>query len=402
MQVSRALLVAAALCAPAASLNVRGGLEAAADPAEAAGAAEAAAADSGSDMDSSALTHADSGHMITPLDAVASRSHVPTMIPRGTFAARKFETKLSKLHGGAEHYVPAVVPEGTLSGLEKPDPKDPKTMPVEMPNMVPSGHFARVAQQVRSQKMSRTFGDDRSQKQGACDVLSTLVEMGRFVYEAEYTATKGVEKAGEAILQMHNIVCPHIWQRFPDAAKCMPACATMAERITKLSSPEFIGEVKTPKQKCEGKPGRKVNLALVAALTGPNLLFGTDFCDDVYEKPPNCDKTETGAATITQQGMTGAAEEPDVEAMEKAAEKAVLRKEHLSWAHHQIQPVEDEADEDGTVEPPVNGTEVYAARNAKVQAQVEKEAAEAAAEAADAADAEDDAVPPATDETPVE
>ena len=51
---------------------------------------------------------------------------------------------------------------------------------------------------------------------------------------------------------------------------------------------------------------------------------------------------------------------------------------------------------------PVNGTEVYAARNAKVQAQVEKEAAEAAAKAAEAADAEDDAVPPAADEKPVE
>ncbi len=50
----------------------------------------------------------------------------------------------------------------------------------------------------------------------------------------------------------------------------------------------------------------------------------------------------------------------------------------------------------------MNGTEVYAARNAKVQAQVEKEAAEAAAKAAEAADAEDDAVPPAADETPVE
>ena len=44
--------------------------------------------------------------------------------------------------------------------------------------------------------------------------------------------------------------------------------------------------------------------------------------------------------------MTGAAEEPDAQAMEKAAEKAVLRKEHLSWAHHQIQPIEDEADEE--------------------------------------------------------
>jgi hypothetical protein len=380
MQVSRALLVAAALCAPAASLNVRGR-----DP-----------------VDTSALTHDDSPKMVTPLDDVASRSHVPTMIPRGTFAAQKFENKLSKLHGGAEHYVPAVVPEGTLSGIAPPAPKDPKTMPIEMPNMVPSGHFARVAEQMRSQKMSRLFGDDRSQKQGTCDVLSTLVEMGRFVYEAEYTATRGIEKAGEAVLQMHNIVCPHILQRFPDAAKCMPACTTMAERITKLSSPDFIGEVKTPKQKCEGKPGRKVNFALVAALTGPNMLFGTDFCDDVYSMPPKCDKTATGAATINKQGMTGAAEE-DVPAMEKAAESAVLRKEHLAWAHHQIGPVEDEVDEDGTVDPPVNGTEVYAARNAKVQAQVEKEEAEEAARAADAADAEDDAVPPAaSDKTPVE
>jgi len=324
------------------------------------------------------------------------------MIPRGTFAAHKFENKLSKLHGGAEHYVPAVVPEGTLSGIEPPAPKDPKKMPIEMPNMVPSGHFARVAEQIRSQKMARLFGDDKSQKQGTCDVLSTVVEMGRFVYEAEYTATRGIEKAGEAVLQLHNIVCPHIMQRFPDAAKCMPACATMAERIKKLSSPDFIGEVKTPKQKCEGKPGREVNFALVAALTGPNMLFGTDFCDDVYPKPPNCDKTATGAATINEQGMTGASEE-NVQAMVKAAENTVLRKEHLAWAHHQIRPVEDEADEDGTEDPPVNGTEVYAARNAKVQAQVEMEEAEEAARAADAADAEDDAVPPAApDKTPVE
>lgn len=385
MQISRVLLFAGALCAPSASLNVRGREGVPAAP-----------------VDTSALTHADSPRTVTPLDNVLSRSHVPTMIPRGTFAARKFEHKLSKLHGGAEHYVPAVVPEGTLSGIEAPTPKDPKAMPIETPNMVPPGHFARVAQQVRAQKMSRLFGDDRSQKQGTCDVLSTLVELGRFVYEAEFTASRGVEKAGEAVLQMHQIVCPHILQRFPDAAKCMPACATMAERIKKLSSPEFIGEVKTPRQKCEGKPGRKVNFALVAALTGPNLLFGTDFCDDVYAKPPRCDKTATGAATINEQGMTGAAKE-NVPAMEKAAEKAVLRKEHLAWAHHQIMPVEDQADEDNTVDPPVNGTEVYAVRNAKVQAQVELEAeAEAAAKAAEAADAEDDAVPPPADGPPLQ
>ena len=36
--------------------------------------------------------------------------------------------------------------------------------------------------------------------------------------------------------------------------------------------------------------------------------------------------------------------------MEKAAESAVLRKEHLAWAHHQIGPVEDEVDEDADEE----------------------------------------------------
>ena len=378
MHVARALIAAAALSVPAASLNIRG-LDA--------------------DGGAPALTHdVDAAHTVTPLEDVPSRSHVPTMIPRGTFAARKFASDLTRLHGGAEHYVPAVVPEGTLSGIEQPA-KSPKSMPIEKPNMVPSGHFARVAQQMRSQKMSRLFGDDKSQKQGTCDVLGSLVQMGRFIYEAEYTATEGVEKAGEALLKMHEIVCPHIRQRFPDAAKCMPACATMAERITKLSGPEFIGEVKTPKQKCEGKPGRKVNYALVAALTGPNLLFGTDFCDDVYEKPPSCDKTATGAATINEQGMTGAAQ-PDIPAMEKAAEKSVLEMEHLTWAHHQIKPVEDPPADD-TADPPVNSTEVYIARNAKVQAQVEKEEAEEAMKAAEDDDAADSAAADAEGKPPV-
>ena len=68
-----------------------------------------------SDGGAPALTHdVDAAHTVTPLEDVPSRSHVPTMIPRGTFAARKFASDLTRLHGGAEHYVPAVVPEGTL------------------------------------------------------------------------------------------------------------------------------------------------------------------------------------------------------------------------------------------------------------------------------------------------
>ena len=389
MKVALSIVAAAALCAaPAASLNVRRGLAPPLDVDDpAADTAKQAMDTSGS------LTHTvGEQHTVIPNENVPAGSHVPQMVDRGTFAARKFENRLRALHNGTEHYVPAVVPEGTLTGIVPPE-KEPKRMPHEMPNMVPSGHFARVAQQMRTQKMSKMFGDDRSQKQGLCDVLGTVVEMGRFVYEAEYTSANGVEKAGEAILKMHDIVCPYLRHRFPDATSCcnMPACEAMAERIKKLSSPEFIGEVKTPRQKCENKPGRKVNYALVAALTGPNMLFGTDFCDDVYKTPPSCDKTAVGRATLAgMKNVPGHSidTEENVVEMEKAAEASVLQKEHLSWVHHQIQPVEDQPD-DETVDPAVNSTEVYASRRAKVQAQVEKEEAEEAAEAERGAAGED-------------
>ena len=36
----------------------------------------------------------------------------------------------------------------------------------------------------------------------------------------------------------------------------MPSCDAMKERITKLSDPKYIGEIKTKQQKCEKTKGR--------------------------------------------------------------------------------------------------------------------------------------------------
>ena len=65
--------------------------------------------------------------------------------------------------------------------------------------------------------------------------------------------------------------------------------------------------------------------------------------------------------------------------------------EHLTWAHHQIRP--SRTRRRTTRQTPVNSTEVYIARNAKVQARVEKEEAEEAMKAAE----DDDAASAAAD-----
>ena len=125
--------------------------------------------------------------------------------------------------------------------------------------------------------------------------------------------------------------------RYPDAARCMPKCDAMKERVTKLSDPQFIGEIKTKKQKCEKTKGRDVNYALLAGLTGSDMLFGTSFCPNAHAQGPSCDKgimeVEEAATGGDETGAggdeTGAAADPTADI--KAAEKLVLQKEGLTW-----------------------------------------------------------------------
>jgi hypothetical protein len=92
---------------------------------------------------------------------------------------------------------------------------DPKEMPEEAPNMVPPGHFAKVAAAVRDARLSKTYGTIKTQKESACDILDHVVDLGRFVYEAEQTVDGGIAGAGTAITGLLDVVCPLIETRFP-------------------------------------------------------------------------------------------------------------------------------------------------------------------------------------------
>ena len=262
--------------------------------------------------------------------------HVPTMVEHGHFADNEYQQKLHDLHNGEKHYVPTVVPRGYF-GVGEEEQKVPKEMPEEKPNMVPPGHFAKVAQAIRDARLSKTFGSEKTQKEGACDILDHVLDLGRFIYEAEQTVEQGIADAGTAINGLLDVVCPLIEMRYPDAARCMPKCDAMKERVTKLSDPQFIGEIKTKKQKCEKTKGRDVNYALLAGLTGSDMLFGTSFCPNAHAQGPSCDKgimeVEEAATGGDETGAggdeTGAAADPTADI--KAAEKLVLQKEGLTW-----------------------------------------------------------------------
>jgi hypothetical protein len=297
------------------------------------------------------------------------------MVEHGHFADNEYQTKLSELHGGDKHYKPTMMPHGYF-GVGEDEPKEPKEMPEETPNMVPPGHFAKVAAAVRDARLAKTFGTVKTQKEEACGVLDRVVELGRFVYEAEQTVESGIEGSGKAINGLLDVLCPLIGTRFPDAAKCMPSCDEMKERITKLSDPKFIGEVKTPKQKCENSKGRKVNFALLSGLTGSDLLFGTNFCPPLHEAGPSCNKNDL---TIDPAATAAAAAPPPSDV--KLAEKQVLQAEGLTWHQHQIKALEDEEDKTRLpVAPDMNSTQIECDRNCKIKKQLEKEAMEAALE----------------------
>jgi hypothetical protein len=306
------------------------------------------------------------------------------MVEHGHFANNEYQQKLHDLHDGAKHYVPTVVPHGYF-GVDKDDaPKTPDEMPEEKPNMVPPGHFAKVAKAIRDARLSKTFGSEKSQKEGACDILDHVLDLGRFIYEAEQTVDKGIAGAGTAINGLLDVVCPLIEMRYPDAARCMPKCDALKERVTKLSDPQFIGEIKTKKQKCEKTKGRDVNYALLAGLVGSDMLFGTNFCPQSHADGPSCDKSnmevEGVAEDATGGGADGATGSADPTADIKAAEKLVLQTEGLTWHQHQIQAMDDE---EGTerlpVSPDMNSTKIECDRDCKVRKQVEREMAEKAA-----------------------
>ena len=131
--------------------------------------------------------------------------HVPAMVEHGHFANNDYLTKLDALHDGAKHYEPTLMPHGYFGKGEK---KEPKNMPEEKPNMVPPGHFAKVAAALRDVRLAKTFGTVLTQKEGVCQILDRVTQLGRFIYEAETTIETGIAGSGKAITDVLDVVCP--------------------------------------------------------------------------------------------------------------------------------------------------------------------------------------------------
>ena len=106
--------------------------------------------------------------------------------------------------------------------------------------------------------------------------------MARFVYEVESNTADGIDKSGEAIVKLLDLMCPLVKSHYPDANKDME-CAKLSEAVKKFYDPLFVGQTKTLKQRCMNAPGHKVNFALLAALVGPKTLFGATFCEDKHD-----------------------------------------------------------------------------------------------------------------------
>jgi hypothetical protein len=300
--------------------------------------------------------------------------HIPTMVEHGHFANNAYMTKLSEMHDGEKHYKPTILPHGYF-GKDEEEKKMPKEIPEEKPNMVPPGHFAKVAAALRDSQLAKTFGTVETQKEGACKILDHVTNLGRFVYEAETTVENGISESGKAINGLLDVLCPLIGERYPDAAKCMPSCDQMKERVNKLSDPKFIGEIKTKKQKCEKTKGRVVNFALLAGLSSTDMLVGTNFCPPLQlDNELSCEKVNDDQKAAKD--ATDESTEKDVAV--KEAEKSVLKDEGLKWHRHMIKPLDGDIQDKSRlpVAPDMNATKIECDRDCKIKKQLEKEAME--------------------------
>ena len=83
--------------------------------------------------------------------------------------------------------------------------------------MVPSGHFAKVFRAQASLKARLGKKDLPSQQAGTCKILDKVVTMARFVYEVESSTADGIDKSGQAIAKLMELMCPLIKSHYPDA-----------------------------------------------------------------------------------------------------------------------------------------------------------------------------------------
>ncbi len=295
--------------------------------------------------------------------------HEPKMVERGHFAHNVYLNKLAahKKEKG-DTYHPALVPPGTFNGTLHKLLKEPLKNPLlERPNMVPPGHFAHVAKKEAELKaLAGGVQNLPAQQAGTCKILDKIVTMARFVYEVESNTADGIDKSGEAIVKLLDLMCPLVKSHYPDANKDME-CAKLSEAVKKFYDPLFVGQTKTLKQRCMNAPGHKVNFALLAALVGPKTLFGATFCEDKHDALKCMNQTVSEIVPVHNKTKDEIAQEEDK--IERIAEKKVAIDEH-GWHKYQAQKLKLEpAPEDVTagLGEPKDAGAIHRCRNCKHQ-----------------------------------
>lgn len=291
--------------------------------------------------------------------------HKPAMVERGHFAHHAYLSKLADPKF-KDSYHPALVPPGTFNATLHKQLQEPlKTPLLEKPSMVPPGHFAKVARTKAEVAASMQNKDLPSQQAGTCKILDKVVTMARFVYEVESSTADGIDKSGQAIAKLMDLMCPLVKSHYPDATKGME-CAALSETVKKFYDPLYVGQTKTLKQRCANAPGHKVNFALLAALVGPKTLFGATFCEDKHEALKCMAKTISELKPIENKTVDQIAQENDK--IEKIAEKKVSIDEG-DWSRAQATKLKADASAESEssdeLGEPKNAGAIHRCRNCK-------------------------------------
>ncbi len=296
--------------------------------------------------------------------------HQPRMVERGHFAHNVYLNKLAAKakEGKGDTYHPALVPPGTFNGTLHKLLQEPLKNPLqEKPNMVPPGHFANVARKEAELKaLAGPVKDLAAQQAGTCKILDKVVTMARFVYEVESNTADGIDKSGQAIVKLLELMCPLIKTHYPNANEGME-CAKLTDAVRKFYDPLFVGQTKTAKQRCMNAPGHKVNFALLAALVGPKTLFGATFCEDKHDALQCMNKTVSEIVPVHNKTKDELAAEEDK--IEKIAEKKVSIDEH-GWHKYQAQKLKTEGipdEEEDKLGEPKDAGAIHRCRNCKHQ-----------------------------------
>merc|ERR1712072_1280883 len=296
--------------------------------------------------------------------------HQPRMVERGHFAHNVYLNKLATKakEGKGDTYHPALVPPGTFNGTLHKLLQEPLKNPLqEKPNMVPPGHFANVAmKEAELRAMAGGAQNLPEQQVGTCKMLDKIVTMARFVYEVESNTADGIDKSGQAIVKLLELMCPLVKTHYPDATKEMQ-CAKLSEAVKKFYDPAFVGQTKTRKQRCMNAPGHKVSFALLAALVGPKTLFGAQFCEDKHDALKCMNKTIEEIAPMHNKTKDEIADDDDK--IEKIAERKVGIEEH-GWHKYQAQKLKREEQEEDVADKlgePKDAGAIHRCRNCKHQ-----------------------------------